>query len=197
MPAVLEANCRLCSIVQDQKLQTQLFRDLKCVRQHLRYEHCFRLSIENQEADEGQNLNLIKCTKFLKRYRKSKSWKHCYLPGPCFKATKESTELLGYLHRDLHASKEKIMWAFGNFANVLQFQGQNFKSIPCTSTADMSFFSNSDRPTVRQKLIMIWFMPKAMILENMSIYFLASFFETLAWKWKILVKTCYSRIWVK
>ena len=32
MPAVLEANCRLCSIVQDQKLQTKLFRDLKCVR---------------------------------------------------------------------------------------------------------------------------------------------------------------------
>ena len=35
MPAVLEANCRLCSIVQDQKLQTQLFRDLKCVRRNI------------------------------------------------------------------------------------------------------------------------------------------------------------------
>ena len=35
MPVMLEANCRLCSIVQDQKLQTQLFRDLKCVRPFL------------------------------------------------------------------------------------------------------------------------------------------------------------------
>ena len=32
MLAVLVANCRLCPIVHGQKLQTQLFGDLKCVR---------------------------------------------------------------------------------------------------------------------------------------------------------------------